>query len=51
METLIREINSILKKKNEEIELLKWENELLARKNKELEQDIEKYRENEVNRV
>lgn len=52
------EINNLLKEKNESIASLKWrvgylekENEELKKANIELEQDIEKYKENEVNRV
>ena len=51
METLIREINGILENKNKEINILKWENEMLRKENAELKQDVEKYKENEVNRV
>lgn len=51
METLMRAIDKILKDKNTEIDLLRWENERLKEKNKELEIDIEKYKENEVNRI
>lgn len=51
METLFREINEILASKNTEITLLKWEIERLKKENTELKNDIEKYKENEVNRV
>lgn len=51
METLFREINEILASKNTEITLLKWEIERLKKDNTELKNDIEKYKENEVNRV
>lgn len=51
METLIKEINGILENKNKEINILKWENEMLKKENAELKQDVEKYKENEVNRV
>ena len=44
METLLKEINNIIEEKNLEIFLLKAENE-------RLKNDIEKYKENEVNRV
>ena len=48
METLMKEINSIIESKNLEIFLLKTENERLKRENAELKQDIEKYKENEA---
>lgn len=51
METLMKEINAILEAKNAEITILKWENERLMKENTELKNDIEKYKENEVNRV
>lgn len=51
MEALFKAINDILKEKGESISLLKWENERLRKENVELKQDIEKYKENEVNRV
>ena len=44
METLLKEINNIIEEKNLQIFLLKAENE-------RLKNDIEKYKENEVNRV
>lgn len=44
METLLKEINNIIEEKNLEIFLLKAENE-------RLKTDIEKYKENEVNRA
>ena len=49
METLLKEINELLARKNDQIEVLKWELELLKRENTELKNDIEKYKENEVN--
>ena len=51
MEALFKAINDILKEKDESISLLKWENGRLKEENAELKQDIEKYKENEVNRV
>lgn len=51
MESLLKAINDILKEKDESISLLKWENERLKEENAMLKQDIEKYKENEVNRV
>lgn len=44
METLLKALNEILEQKETEIMLLKWENE-------KLKEDIEKYKENEANRV
>ena len=49
METLLKEINELIARKNEEIAVLRWENDLLTRQNTELKNDIEKYKENEVN--
>lgn len=51
MKTLMQEINNILEEKNSDIALLKWENERLKEENAKLKIDIEKYKENEVNRV
>ena len=51
METLLKEIDKIIVSKNLDIHLLKAENERLKKENAELKQDIEKYKENEVNRV
>ena len=51
MENLMRAIDNILKDKNTEITLLKWEIESLKKENAELKYDIEKYKENEVNRI
>ena len=51
MEALFRAIDEILVAKNSEIHILKWEKEILENKIAKLEEDIEKYKENEVNRV
>lgn len=51
METLMKAINDLLEKKDTEISLLQWEIETLRKANAELKKDIEKYKENEVNRV
>ena len=51
METLMRAINDILETKDSDISILKWENERLRTEIAELKADIEKYKENEVNRV
>ena len=51
METLMKELNKILEAKNLEIYLLQSRNERLEKENEELKNDIEKYKENEVNRV
>lgn len=51
MEALMRAIDKILNDKNTEIDILRWENERLRKENAELKNDIEKYKENEVNRV
>lgn len=58
METLLREINGLLEAKNAEIAILKWEmdnlkadKKKLIEENAELRNDIEKYKENEANRV
>lgn len=50
METLLKEINDVLKSKNARIAILEWENEKLRKENAELKNDVEKYEENEVNR-
>ena len=49
METLMKELNNLLEEKNMEIYLLKSKNERLMEEIKELKNDIEKYKENEVN--
>ena len=51
METLLKEINNLLEAKNARIDILNFEVEYLRKENKELKYDIEKYKENEVNRV
>ena len=58
METLLKELNDILESKNERIGILEWqverlkkENEELKNANAELALDIEKYKENEGNRI
>ena len=58
MEALFKAINVILEEKDDRISILKWEKERAERKVAELEKeiaelknDIEKYKENEVNRV
>ena len=65
METLLKEIDNILKEKNIKITLLQWEKDSLEKEvkelkaevaglrkeNEELYYDIEKYKENEVSRV
>jgi cell division septum initiation protein DivIVA len=47
----MKEIDKLLEAKNTDINLLRWENERLREKIKELENDIEKYKGNEVNRI
>ena len=51
METLLKEINKLIESKNLDIFVLKAENERLKEEIAELKKDIEKYKENEVNRV
>lgn len=51
METLMRELDKLLKEKNERISVLEWQVEILEKKNEELKNDIEKYKESEVNRA
>ena len=51
METLLKEIDKHLESKNDTIDTLKWKVEYLERENAELRNDIEKYKENEVNKV
>ena len=51
MEALMKALNEMFKIRDERIELLEWENQRLKSKCEELENDIEKYKENEVNRV
>ena len=45
----MKELNNLLEAKNLEIYLLKSKNERLTAEIKELKNDIEKYKENEVN--
>ena len=51
METLLKEIDKLLESKNETITVLEWQVDLLKKEIAELKNDIEKYKENEVNRV
>ena len=51
METLLKEIDKLLEAKNLDISILRMENERLRKENTELKNDIEKYKENEANRV
>ena len=51
MDALFKAINDILQSRDDSIYLLKWENERLKAEIAELKNDIEKYKENEVNRV
>ena len=51
MEALLRAINDLLVSKDNDIHILKWENGKLREEIEELKKDIEKYKENEVNRV
>lgn len=58
MEALMKAINDILEDKDTRITFLKWEKERAERENAELKKeieelkvDIEKYKENEVNRI
>ena len=51
METLLKEINKLIEAKNDEIDILRWENERLKKDVADLKADIEKYKENEVNRI
>lgn len=48
MEALLRAINKILIEKDDDINMLKWENERLKAEIKDLKKDIEKYKENEA---
>ena len=54
----MKALNDIIESKNTDISLLKWENESLRKANEklkkenaDLKKDVEKYEENEVNRV
>ena len=51
MKTLMQELNNLLEEKNAKIMLLEWEVSQLKKENEELKNDVEKYKENEVNRV
>lgn len=58
MEALMKAINDIIQSKDSTITIQKWEIESLQRQiaelrkeNEELKIDIEKYKENEVNRI
>ena len=58
METLMKELNKLLENNNTAIDILRWEKEKLEKENAELRKeivslciDIEKYKENEVNRI
>lgn len=51
MEALMKAINDIIKEKDATITLQKWEIDRLKKENEELKNDIEKYKENEVNMV
>ena len=44
METLLKEIDNILKTKNERIEFLEWQNKNIASENRELNQEIRELR-------
>lgn len=44
METLLKELDKLLKEKNEKIELLEWQNKNIASENKELNQMIRELR-------
>lgn len=48
MEALLRAINKILIKKDDEISMLKWQNERLKAEVQALKIDIERYKENEA---
>lgn len=49
MEELLKAINGVLVEKETSITLLRFENDRLKREIAELKNDIEKYKENEVN--
>ena len=51
MKTLFAELDKLIETKNLDIYLLRNENERLKAENAQLKEDIEKYKENEVNRV
>ena len=49
MEEVLKAINEVLKEKETSITLLRFENDRLKKEIEELKNDIEKYKENEVN--
>ena len=58
MEALMKAINEIIENRDTRITLIKWEKDRLEKEvaelkkeNAELKSDIEKYKENEVNRI
>ena len=51
MEALMKALNDIIQSKDTTISIQKWEIESLKKENAELKIDIEKYKENEVNRI
>lgn len=50
LETLLKELNEVLKVKNTKIEMLEWENKALTRENAELRAKLTN-KEKEVNRI
>lgn len=51
MEALLKALNDIIQSKDTTISLQKWKIENLEKEIAELKVDIEKYKENEVNRI
>ena len=51
MKALMKAIDEMFERKDNRIELLEWENKRLKAEIEDLKNDIEKYKENEVNRV
>ena len=51
MNALLKAINDVVQSRDDAIYLLKWENDQLKEEIAELKKDIEKYKENEANRV